>query len=338
MKKRIIIWGGNGRPLTIENLDSHASVTAFFLTKYLARYYEIINLTDVDTPEKILRYNRIDAVISTFQRGFTNRLIMKSKHDVFQAIRLHVKGLLCSVYDYNYNDTRYYEDVIFTVREPSEENAKKIKKKSLNPNMRFVRMGWCADPEFCYPNPFVPQSEINVFIDHPPYSSGARDCTKTYHNVLYNIKKKYPNINLHAYQQNNHGIVQLDLSLPYQNDPSLYERSQKVPWIDIVQYYKRMHIFCITTPQSACLSAIEAAMCGAKLYIPKYWINRYFIPDDLLDGRLSFSTFRCTFSAITVAFLHDIHTGFSREIPHQTFLPHTWQHAADIIYKELSRE
>ena len=91
MKKKIIIWGGNKKPLRLENLDSHASVSAFFLTKYLRKYYDIINLVDMDTPEQILDYPDIYAVISTFQRGFTNRLILKGKRDLFFTIRKQIK-------------------------------------------------------------------------------------------------------------------------------------------------------------------------------------------------------------------------------------------------------
>ncbi len=79
-------------------------------------------------------------------------------------------------------------------------------------------------------------------------------------------------------------------------------------------------------------------MCGAKLYIPKYWFNRYFIPNDLLDNGLTFSTFRCTSSAVTTAFLRDMVVGFPREMPQQKHTSHTWQNAADIIHKELLGE
>ena len=46
-KPRLIIWGGNNRPLKLGDLDSHASVNAFFLTKYLRQHYEIVNLVDL---------------------------------------------------------------------------------------------------------------------------------------------------------------------------------------------------------------------------------------------------------------------------------------------------
>ena len=46
-KKNIVIWGGNGKELTLNNLDSHASVNAFFLTKYLSPYYNIFNINKI---------------------------------------------------------------------------------------------------------------------------------------------------------------------------------------------------------------------------------------------------------------------------------------------------
>ena len=57
IKKRIIIWGGNFTPpLNLENIDSHASINAYFLTQHLQHYFEVINITNIDIPEEILKY------------------------------------------------------------------------------------------------------------------------------------------------------------------------------------------------------------------------------------------------------------------------------------------
>ena len=73
MKRKIVIWGGNKRPLSLDNLDSHASVSAYFLSKYLRDEFEVINLVDMDKPEELLAFSHVDIMFSTFQKGFTNR-------------------------------------------------------------------------------------------------------------------------------------------------------------------------------------------------------------------------------------------------------------------------
>ncbi len=317
MKNRIIIWGGNKKELTPENLDSHASISAYFLTKYLSKYYEITNLVDMDSPEEIMQYNDIFAVISTFQKGFTNRLMHKSKADLFYKIRKHIKGKLCSIYDYNYKSSEYYEDIIFTVKQPNLRNTKKIRSKSYNPGIVISWMGWCADPGFCYPI-HIPKDEINVFIDHPPYSLKAPNCTFEYYKAFKEIKQKYPHIKLKVYHQNNKGIVKCDFEGKDTFDSSLYVRANKVPWKEMIETYKRMHIFCITHPESACLSAIEAAMCGAKLYIPKDGWGRTFLGGDLIKDGVAYSVFRCNPKSIVSTFLKDMKDGFEREKIHKT--------------------
>lgn len=83
----------------------------------------------MDSPEEILQYSDVIVVISTFQKGFTNRLIHRGKTDLFYKLRKHIKGKLCSIYDYN--NSEYHEDIIFTVRQPNLKNIKGIRKKAL---------------------------------------------------------------------------------------------------------------------------------------------------------------------------------------------------------------
>jgi hypothetical protein len=334
MKNRIIIWGGNKKDLILKNLDSHASVSAFFLTKYLSKYYEVINLVDMDSPEKILQYSDIIAVISTFQKGFTNRLVNKGKADLFYKIRRQIRGKLCSIFDYNH-DGRYYEDIIFTVRQPNSRNIGKIKKKSYNPDMVISRMGWSADPDFCCPMP-ISKEEINVFIDHPPYFSKALDCTIEYYKAFKAIKRNNPQIVLNLFQQGNNGITVWNFNDDSILGKSLYLRKNKVPWAETIGYYRKMHIFCITHPESACLSAIEAAMCGAKLYIPKDRWNRLFIKEGLLREGMSYSRFRCSSKSIVAAFLEDMKEGFCREKIHKNISEtNSWKLGAERIHEQL---
>lgn len=334
MKKKIIIWGGNKRELTLDNLDSHASVSAYFLTKYLDRYYEIVNLVDIDSPEEILHYDDIHAVISSFQKGFTNRLILKRKEDLFMSIRNHVKGKLCSVCDYN-DVGRYYEDIIFTVREPDARNIGKIREQSHNPNIIIRRMGWCADPDICRPIE-TPSDEINVFVDHHPYNPKAPDCTLFYYHAFRKISEMNLGITLNVFQQNNEGIIKWSFEGSEAPDSGPYVRANKVPWLELIERYKKMHIFCLTHPESAGLSAIEAAMCGARLYIPKYRLNRLFISEDLLSRGIEYRYFRRSAGQIMKTLAKDIEEGFDREANHRRLKEtNSWQRAAEHIHRGL---
>ena len=336
MKDKVIIWGGNKKPLNLENLDSHASVSAFFLTKYLSKYYEIINLLDMDCPEEILQYKDVIAVISTFQKGFTNRIILKGKEKLFYTIRKHIKGKLCSIYDYN-DDGKYYEDIIFTVRQPNLKNINRIRKKSYNPDIIFSWMGWCAEPDLCHPEK-VSKNEVNIFIDHPPYNLKAPDCTGEYYKAFKEIKHNNQKLKLNVYQQNNSGIIELDLNNNDILEKTLYVRKNKVPWAEIIKYYRKMHVFCLTHPESAGLSAIEAGMCGAKLYIPKYRINRLFIGGDLLSNNIPNSIFRCSSGRILQTFIKDMGKGFERKKNHQNISKsNSWKLAAERVHKELTK-
>lgn len=148
-------------------------------------------------------------------------------------------------------------------------------------------MGWCADPDIYYPFP-VSKDEINVFIDHSPK---APDCTIEYYKAFKEI------------QQNNKGIIKCDFEGKGTLDSSLSFRSNKVPWIEIIETYKQKYFFCITHPESACLSAIEGAMCGGRLYILKYRWNRIFLYYDLIKEGIHHSIFRGNSNSIVSTFL-----------------------------------
>ena len=285
--KKLVIWGGNDKTLERENLDSHASVTAYFLTCELRRYYDVVNVTGMDCARAILDCDNVWAVLSTFQRGFTNRLIQKGYSKLFQAIRSHVSGPLCSVYDFNYDDVPYVEDVIFSVRPPSERLTKSIRRRARNSNIRIIEMGWCADSIECSPKE-KDDDALTIFIDHPPYFAGVRDCTAAYYGAIRRARKT--GARFRVFVQSNLGVVEVDDTMPLDRHP--YERSQKVPWQEMITRYATTDIFCLTTPQSACLSAMEAVMCGAKLYVPNDFFGRPFIPRELLTPEIPFETFR----------------------------------------------
>lgn len=333
-KKRIIIWGGNSKPLKIETLDSHASVNAFFLTKYLSQYFEVINITDIDRAELILDYDNVHAIISTAQYGFTNRIIKKGKLDLYHQIKSHVSGQLCSIADNNDIDN-YYEDLLFCVRPIKKNNSKKIIQLSKNVNFKTIRTGWCAEPEVFYPKN-IKKNEFNIFIDHAPYSDNALNYIEKYYKVLSKIVQSHPKKRINIFHQNNSGIVKWDF-INDQDLNKIYNRKIKIPYLEIAEIYRKIHIFCLTHKESAGLSAIEAAMSGAKLYIPTDFIGRPFIKKDLLHKGLNYKILTPITYLLYKQFNKDINEPFSRTDSSNRVKEsnHTWKNAAKIIYNHI---
>jgi len=334
MRKKIIIWGGNNKSLNLETLDSHASVNAFFLTKYLKKYYDIINIVNIDAPEKILEYDNVYAVIATSQFGFTNRLIKKGKHKLYYLIKNHVNGKLCSIADNN-NLNKYYEDILFCVRPVNKYKLFFSRYKSKNPNLLAVHSGWCAEPEVFFPN-LNNNRDLNIFINHAPYSSEAKNFISKYYCALKKIKKKFSELNINVFHQNNNGIVKWDFTENnFLNDT--YDRTIKIPHLRIAEFYKRIHIFCVTHKESAGLSAIEAAMCGAKIYIPFDNYGRKFIKNDLFNKNIDHTFLFPFIDSIYKQFEKDIINPVDKENNHNNLKisENTWEFAAKIIHKTL---
>lgn len=340
-KDTLVIWGGNGRELALENLDSHASVTAYFLSKYLSKYYDIVNLVHMDRPEELLGHLDTRAMLSTFQYGFTSRIVRKGKRDLFMEIRRRFQGKLCSVIDRD-SVREYYEDVLFTVLPPAPHRRRIIRWRSLNKNIAITRMGWCADPVHCFPEE-VPDNQVNVFVDHPPYATDAPDFTPHYWRAFQRLSGEESGIPLNVYQQSNRGVDKWDWGGHLSG--GVYVRSNKVPWLTMIEHYRRSHVFCATHPESAGLAVIEAAMCGAKIYVPVHRIRSTFISSKLLGDDVPVTTLRHgygfgdTSDRIAKAFKRDLARGFDRQASHQRLSQsNSWASAAKTIHSEISKE
>jgi hypothetical protein len=331
-KKRIIIWGGNFTPpLKLENIDSHASINAYFLTQHLQHYFEVINITNIDMPEEILKYDNIHAIISTAQLGFTNRIINKGKISLYNKIVRHTNAKLCSITD-DLNVGKYYEDILFCIRPINNTNIDVIRKKSNNKYLEIVNIGWCASPDVFYSED-TKINEINIFIDHAPYNKNALNLVSSYFNALKIITNKFPEKIISVYHQNDEGIVKWDFK-GNQNVSRVYNREKKTPYLTIADIYRKIHIFCVTHKESAGLSSIEAAMCGAKLYIPKDLFGRSFIHNDLVDKSIEHKFLSFKGLSVKKQLILDINNGINKAKNRNQVLnssKHTWQDAAKII-------
>jgi len=346
-KEKLLIWGGHREQLSLKNLNTHASVSAYFLTKRLSQYYNIVNVTNMHHPEELLSHIDAKVMLSTFQKGFTSRIVEKGKLDLFMEIRENFKGKICSIVDGISKKMKYYEDILFTVLPPPILPVRKVvARRCFNRNIKITRMGWCAEPSECYPLP-VPHDQINIFVDHPVYSSGSPDCTLDYYCAFRDISQKYPKLKLNIFHQNNQGVTKWDLNSRI--GEINYVRQNRVPWKDIIKYYQTTHIFCVTHSESAGLAVIEAAMCGARIYIPaplRIQPGQFFGPfirKKLMSDGISFTTLKYNYfggdlsNRIVKAFENDMRNGFDRDRIHQRLdKTNSWEIAARRISRTLA--
>lgn len=337
--KKLLIWGGNNKPLSLETMDSHASVNAYFLTKQLSKRAEqVINIVEMDKPELLLKHLDADIILSTFQYGFTSRIINKNKTAIFQRIRNEYTGIICSIIDDDYC-RNYYEDILLTVL-PKPKNIIKRYSRAvchyvLNREMKSAVMGWSADADECFPES-IPDNEFNVFIDHGPYDLKEDDLTMDYINALKAVRKLRPEKTINVYIQDNNGVVKLNLDDIYK--PELYIRINKVPWPTVISYYRRCHVFCVTHRESAGLAVIEAAMCGAKIYVPRGRDRNYFISKNLLRQGVNYFIFSSLKNkamneeTLEKEFLKDLGKGIDRRLLHNKLSStNSWENAAENI-------
>ncbi|OGV51866.1 MAG: hypothetical protein A2X49_03605 [Lentisphaerae bacterium GWF2_52_8] len=337
MPRKLLIWGGNGHPLSLENLNSHASVSAFFLGRELARDFEIISLTDMDKPEELLDHTNVDAMLSCFQYGFTSRIIDKGKCKLFDDLRSRFRGPICSIMDC-VDLRRYCENVLFTVLPaPGLAFRTALTALHLGHGPKTVRMGWSAAPDQCRPDG-NDNASLRIFVDHSCYTAGDMDLTGAFFKACQMARKSIPDIPLHVRQQSNDGIIDWDLSGSFQ--PEIHQRSHKVPWLKMMDEYSHSNIFFVTHRESAGLAVIEAAMSGATIYVPDDGIS--FISPSLLGEGVPHRIIRCktekeAVANLAEAILADAKLAFRREENHRKLAAsNSWECAAGRIRKTLA--
>ena len=339
MIDKVVIWGGNNKELALDRMDSHASVNAYFIGKEFEKYCKsVIYIVDMDAPELLLDHLDADLILSTFQYGFTSRIIKKNKIDIFKKIRNGYKGKLCSIIDDTYC-RKYYEDILFTVLPPQTGYIKSVLRKYcfklLNLNVEHKLMGWSADPDECYPVA-VGEGVFNIFIDHGPYGNKEDNLTSAYLSILCDINKISTKKKINVFIQDNNGITKVNLDKNYNIER--YIRTNKVPWPEVISFYRKCHVFCVTHRESAGLAVIEAAMCGAKIYVPRSKHGKTFISTLLLNQGVNNYIFRCNDSnfddpdAVKAELLSDMNDKDERQKEHDKLAKtNSWSNAVHNI-------
>tara|TARA_R110001583_G_scaffold10419_4_gene48100 strand:- start:54220 stop:55227 length:1008 start_codon:yes stop_codon:yes gene_type:complete len=322
-KPQLIVWGGfwNNRtdPLRIEELNSHASVTCYFLSQALSEHFDVLQISGFDSVEAALDYPNAIGVLSCFQAGFTR--LKERSPNVFSKLRTAFPGQLASVIDF-VSFRRYVEDHFFTVLPPVASFKEKIKR--FCSGARVHHMGWSAAPEYCYPEL---GTTTTVFLDHGNY--GGADFTSLYVGALRGLLLDPEVPKFKAFFQGNNGIEELELGSNWFNET--YDRAAKVCWLDLLAIYRICAVFCITHRESAGLGAIEAAMCGSKLIVPSD--GAPFINELLLREPLDYSLADCNETSLRTALKQAILDVDERRVQRHRLLAtsNSWAEAAKRI-------
>ena len=84
--------------VALSELNSHASVTCFFLTKALQSDFEVVQISGFHAIEDALQHQDAVAVLSTFQAGFTR--LYEDDPVTFGRLKLAFGSRLMSLIDF----------------------------------------------------------------------------------------------------------------------------------------------------------------------------------------------------------------------------------------------
>jgi hypothetical protein len=274
------------------DVKNHSTVCSYFLSKYLKKYYDIVNTKELTWAPKssdsigpgskvsgLMRESwraapHVDYILSTLQRGFT-------KFDYEEVVRLKKKfsGLkIGSIHDHHAS-MEYHEDFLcLAMYPPTKKHLLKMKRGAKGKGLKVIDMGWCADHKLFYPD--KNSKQFNVVIDHAALQDFRTDVTDIYIEALKVLKSRYPNkeINVCRLRQGfefydfdtnkwSHDLSKRWWSSKYDEKGILNGEGANI--FQIAEALNSSHIFCITHVESCGLTGIEALMAGCKLYIPE---------------------------------------------------------------------
>ena len=328
MSKKIIVWGGywnkRRKPLSVSELDSHASVSCYFLTQSLQKDFEVIQISGFYAIEDALNHQDAIAILSTFQAGFT-----RLYHDnpvIFHRLKLAFGNRLMSIIDF-VSLQSYKEERLFTVLPPQRDPLAILKQKLAVKKVHW--MGWCASSNYCQPKP---TDRFQIFVDHPNY--GGTDYSHVIFDALQIVCDECGKAPPEILVQTNRGIESWSKDAPY---PSFdYDRKSKVPWLEIQELYGLTSLFIVTHPESAGLAVIEAAMSGARIVVPRN-NGRSFISTALLSGCIDHITLECDKTTLADGIFSSVELGVDRFLNHQKLASsHDWSNGAARVREALS--
>ena len=310
--------------LALSELNSHASVTCFFLTKALQSDFEVVQISGFHAIEDALQHQDAVAVLSTFQAGFTR--LYEDDAVTFRRLKSAFGSRLMSLIDF-VSLKRYQETQLFTVL-PLQKNLKQIIKHRVAAK-QVNWMGWCASSEYCRP---LPTDRLQIFVDHANY--GGEDHSQTVFKALSHVCRNSNVPELDMAVQTNNGIETWSSD---RNFPDFdFQRTSKVSWLDMQAAYGRSSLFVVTHRESAGLAVMEAAMAGSRIIVPKK-NGRPFINDVLLSTGIDYTITECDEHSLATAIARELKGGVDRALNHKRLAAtHDWTVGARRIKEALT--
>ncbi|MEY8199354.1 MAG: hypothetical protein RPS47_08945 [Colwellia sp.] len=164
-------------------------------------------------------------------------------------------------------------DVNFTVREDrwryeSNENNRLTRHEKCN-----YHIGWAADKDVFYPS--QEGNVLKVFVDHATFSDTAPDYSLNIMMSLCRLREDVSSGKVNGFSSlevttlTDNGIESVDL-----NNISIKPYNSKaVPLTEFSKVLRSSHVFIVTHNESVGLTVLEAAFCGAYLFVPEGTIN-----------------------------------------------------------------
>ena len=310
--------------VALSELNSHASVTCFFLTKALQSDFEVVQISGFHAIEDALQHQDAVAVLSTFQAGFTR--LYEDDPVTFGRLKSAFGSRLMSLIDF-VSLKRYQETQLFTVLPPRNNLKQILKHRFAAKHVNW--MGWCASSEYCRP---VATDRFQVFVDHANY--GGEDHSQTIFNALSHICNSGSVPELDMAVQTNNGIETWSSD---RNFPDFdFQRTSKVSWLDMQAAYGRSSLFVVTHRESAGLAVIEAAMAGARIIVPKK-NGSPFINDALLSTGIDYIIAECDEHSLATTIARELTSGVDRALNHKRLATtHDWTVGARRIKEVLT--
>lgn len=233
----------------IERIRGWDTWCTYFLDKaFRSKNIEVINVCfkkDKPIPE----IPKVDFIISVMRIKY---IIDNFGKSIFNILKERSNNRICSYGDIIYNEL--IDQTIFSVLSGEDQVEGK-----------YYKIWWCGDNEFLYPEHDL--EKFYILLDHIHYSSDKYDFIyDIYRQALKNLSQKY---NLEVKIIADPNVVDFDLN---KKKKYPYSRSRN-RWLDIIPFYRKAHIFCVTHMELGGLSVMETAWCGASIIIPDKYIS-----------------------------------------------------------------
>jgi len=271
---KILIIGNNVSG--IERITNYTDMWSFYLSRSLVKngidieYYSPVIKNNSEFVEGVLgvcESNNIDAVLALGVRYFS-----RLPKEVGYELSSKFKGLVCQIHDASLLDGAPV-DVNFTVRDDAWRYASNENNRLTRHERYNYHIGWAADSDIFYPE--QDGCVLKVFVDHTTFADTAPDYSL---NIMMSLSRLRIDVvagklagfkSLEVTTLTDKGLEVIDLDNIV---ISPYNR-KAVPLTEFSAALRSSHLFIVTHNESVGLTVLEAAYCGAHLFVPEGTIN-----------------------------------------------------------------